>query len=119
MFVRGSGNCSCMTESACYNAVLELSMRLGNATDVLARSPSHSNSSDCALNNHIFDLDTFAKNSLDSSLPWAGRSFDSRLDPPSLPTIFDQPYTENMTLPWLKEDSDNFMTWVPTPSNGR
>ncbi|KAJ6486548.1 hypothetical protein C8R47DRAFT_526319 [Mycena vitilis] len=122
MFDRGSGNCSCMSESACYTAVLELSMRLGNATDVFARSPSHSNYSGCALSSHIFNLDAFAKDSLDSSFPWSGRSFDSSLDPPvppSLPTIFEQPYTKNMSFPWLKGDSDTFMTWLPTPSNGR
>ncbi|KAJ6464643.1 hypothetical protein C8R47DRAFT_1156019 [Mycena vitilis] len=61
MYVRRGGNCGCMTESACYNAVLELSLRLRKAADVLARSPSHSSHSDCPLNNHISDLDAFAK----------------------------------------------------------
>ncbi|KAJ6581890.1 hypothetical protein B0H19DRAFT_1116877 [Mycena capillaripes] len=61
MFIRRGGNCGCLTESACYNAVLELSLRLRRAADVLARSPSHSGHSDCALNTHISDLDAFAK----------------------------------------------------------
>jgi hypothetical protein len=61
MFVRRGGNCGCLNEAACYNAVLELSLRLRKAADVLARSPSHSSYPGCALNTHISDLDTFAK----------------------------------------------------------
>ncbi|KAJ7812753.1 hypothetical protein B0H14DRAFT_2377450, partial [Mycena olivaceomarginata] len=61
MFVRRGGNCGCLSEASCYNAVLELSLRLRKAADVLARSPSHSSHPDCPLNHHISDLDTFAK----------------------------------------------------------
>ncbi|KAJ6534632.1 hypothetical protein DFH09DRAFT_119280 [Mycena vulgaris] len=61
MFVRGGSNCACLNETECYSVVLELSLRLRRAADVLSRSPSHSSLSGCALNTHIADLDTFAK----------------------------------------------------------
>ncbi|KAJ7611921.1 hypothetical protein DFH06DRAFT_1244104 [Mycena polygramma] len=120
MFVQGAGSCACMTESACYNAVLGLSLRLWKAADVLARSPSHARHPDCALNNHISDLDTFAKNSLidvlghSFSLPDPGCGFGpGQMIPPSFPTVFDQPYLENSSFVWPIAVSDNFMSWAP------
>ncbi|KAJ7625559.1 hypothetical protein FB45DRAFT_68917 [Roridomyces roridus] len=61
MFVRRGGNCGCVNDNACYNAVLELSLRLRRAADVLSRSPSHSSNLDCKLNSQISDLDILAK----------------------------------------------------------
>ncbi|KAJ7108874.1 hypothetical protein C8R43DRAFT_185709 [Mycena crocata] len=122
MFIRRGGNCDCLNESACYNAVLELSLRLRRAADVLARSPSHLTNSDCALNTHISDLDSFAKNSLldvpshDSSLN-RGFSF-GRNNSPSSPSIFNsQPYSESTESVWSMGESDNFMSWVPAHRN--
>ncbi|KAJ7622897.1 hypothetical protein DFH06DRAFT_760176 [Mycena polygramma] len=126
MYVRRGGNCGCMTESACYNTVLELSLRLRKAADVLARSPSHSSHSDCPLNNHISDLDSFAKNSLldipsyDSSLMSGVGGFGvgaGKMNPPSPPTIFNQTYAQNGNPAWNLGDSDDFMSWVPTHRN--
>jgi hypothetical protein len=54
------GHCGCLHESTSYNVVLELSLRLRKAADVLARSASHHMGSNCLLNQHIIDLDTFA-----------------------------------------------------------
>jgi hypothetical protein len=54
------GHCGCLHESASYNAVLELSIRLRKAADILARSASHHMGSTCLLNHRIADLDTFA-----------------------------------------------------------
>lgn len=54
------GHCGCLHESASYNVVLELSIRLRKAADILARSASHHMGSNCPLNQRISDLDTFA-----------------------------------------------------------
>ncbi|KAF7356344.1 hypothetical protein MVEN_00966700 [Mycena venus] len=125
MFIRRGGNCGCLNESSCYNAVLELSLRLRKAADVLSRSPSHASHTDCALNTHISELDNFAKYSLldipsyDSPLAASfsrGPGF-GRGNPPSSPSIFEQPYAENSGSAWNMSDSDSFMSWVPTQRN--
>lgn len=54
------GHCGCLHEPASYNVVLELSLRLRKAADVLARSPSHRLGSNCLLTQRIAQLDTFA-----------------------------------------------------------
>jgi hypothetical protein len=54
------GHCGCLHESASYSVVLELSIRLRKAADILARSASHHMGSNCSLNQRIADLDTFA-----------------------------------------------------------
>ncbi|KAJ7203948.1 hypothetical protein B0H12DRAFT_474374 [Mycena haematopus] len=125
MSVRRGGNCSCLNEASCYNAVLELSLRLRKAADVLARSPSHSSHPDCALNTHISELDNFAKNSLldipsydsSSASGFSRGSSSGRVNPPSSPNIFDQSYGENSGSVWNLGDSDNFMTWMPAHRN--
>ncbi|KAG6911125.1 hypothetical protein DXG01_003865 [Tephrocybe rancida] len=53
------GHCGCLHESTNYSAVLELSIRLRRAADILARSPSHHIGSTCLLNQRVSDLDTF------------------------------------------------------------
>ncbi|GLB37466.1 putative GAL4-like Zn(II)2Cys6 (or C6 zinc) binuclear cluster DNA-binding domain [Lyophyllum shimeji] len=58
------GHCGCLRESVNYNAVLELSIRLRKAADILARSPSHHIGSTCLLNQRVSDLDTFTTNTL-------------------------------------------------------
>ncbi|KAL0956556.1 hypothetical protein HGRIS_002693 [Hohenbuehelia grisea] len=59
-----TGHCGCLHESANYNVVLELSLRLRKAADVLARSASHRMGSNCLLYQRISELDTFATNTL-------------------------------------------------------
>lgn len=54
------GHCGCLHEPASYNVVLELSIRLRKAADILARSTSHHMGSNCPLNQRISDLDSFA-----------------------------------------------------------
>ncbi|TFK75363.1 hypothetical protein BDN72DRAFT_892326 [Pluteus cervinus] len=58
------GHCGCLHEASNYNVVLELSLRLRKAADVLARSAGHHMGSNCALNQRIADLDAFATNAL-------------------------------------------------------
>lgn len=56
------GHCGCLNQVANYTAVLELSLRLRKATDILNRSSNHRlNNGGCALGQRIADLDHFAK----------------------------------------------------------
>ncbi|KAG1747340.1 hypothetical protein EDB19DRAFT_1631081 [Suillus lakei] len=48
------GHCGCLTEVTSYNVVLELSLRLRKAADILLGS------SDCSLNQRIVELDALA-----------------------------------------------------------
>lgn len=54
------GHCGCLHEPSSYNVVLELSLRLRKAADILSRSASHHVGSHCFLNQRISDLDAFA-----------------------------------------------------------
>lgn len=51
------GNCGCLHEVASYNVLLELSLRLRKAADVLAHSASHQMGQQCRLHQHISELD--------------------------------------------------------------
>jgi hypothetical protein len=55
------GECGCLTEAANYYAVLELSLRLRRAADVLSRYPRHSEGSACLLKQRIADLDVLTR----------------------------------------------------------
>ncbi|KAG2368030.1 hypothetical protein BDR07DRAFT_1391726 [Suillus spraguei] len=53
--------CGCLTEGSSYNAVLELSLRLRKAANILSRSAYHHlGSNNCALNQRIVELDGLA-----------------------------------------------------------
>ncbi|KAJ7117651.1 hypothetical protein C8R44DRAFT_199559 [Mycena epipterygia] len=114
MFIRRRTNCGCLNETACYSAVLELSLGLRRAADVLARLPSHSTNFDCTLNARIADLDTFVKNSLldrhgyDSCLETGGLSPGDRLGSgrANSSTIFDPSYAAS-SLGWHMSASDS------------
>ena len=54
------GHCDCLHEPANYNVVLELSLRLRKAADILSRSPKHYLGTNCSLHHRISELDTFA-----------------------------------------------------------
>lgn len=59
-FIKQHGShCGCLHEPTSYNVVLELSIRLRKAADILARSTSHHMGSNCPLNQRISDLDSF------------------------------------------------------------
>ncbi|KAJ7117633.1 hypothetical protein C8R44DRAFT_791175 [Mycena epipterygia] len=127
MFIRRGGNCGCLNETACYSVVLELSLRLRRAADVLARSPSHTSNFDCCLNARIADLDTFAKNllldapnydsSLASGLIPGHRLGSGRAHSPHSSTIFDPSYVDSSGSGWDMSASDSFMSWGPGHRN--
>ncbi|KAG1871515.1 hypothetical protein F4604DRAFT_1623404 [Suillus subluteus] len=59
------GHCGCLTEDSSYNVVLELSLRLRKAADILSRSAYHHlGSNNCALNQRIMELDGLAMTTL-------------------------------------------------------
>ncbi|KAJ7698952.1 hypothetical protein B0H17DRAFT_316487 [Mycena rosella] len=116
------GTCGCLNEATCYNVVLELSLRLRKAADVLSRSPRHSMNSACALNTYISELDTLVKNSL-LNLPshsirssTLGRAV-GRDKAAASSNIFDQYYPNDTTFSWDFEDfsvnNDDLMSWAP------
>jgi hypothetical protein len=56
----GDRHCGCLHEPSSYNAVLELSLRLRKAADILSRSATHRMGARCPLNQQVAALDTFA-----------------------------------------------------------
>lgn len=54
-----SGHCGCVQETTNYNNMLELSVRLRKASDVLKRSPSHQLGGFCQLHQRVSELDSF------------------------------------------------------------
>ncbi|KAJ7314913.1 hypothetical protein DFH08DRAFT_423831 [Mycena albidolilacea] len=118
----GRGGCVCLTEGACYNVVLELSARLRQAAETLARSPYHANNSTCGLNTRVSALDALANDSLlglsNHSLGGGPGCGNSPISPP----LFDQFYPNNETpFAWDMDDipgyNDDLMSWIPTHSN--
>ncbi|KAJ7108884.1 hypothetical protein C8R43DRAFT_1043856 [Mycena crocata] len=122
-FIRRGGSCGCLNEATCYNVVLELSLRLRKATDVLARFPGHSNNSACAMNTRISELDTLVKNLLLNFPNRSALSSDLGSEIPSISsTLFDQHYSNNDgTFLWDMDDisgqNDDFMSWMPARGN--
>ncbi|KAJ7185435.1 hypothetical protein C8R46DRAFT_379202 [Mycena filopes] len=114
MHIRGA-NCGCLSETECYNTVLELSARLRRAAEVLARSPSHA-SSTCALASRVSELDILVKNMLLSASDHSGR-------PAVSSALFSAPYGNSETpFSWDMDASsgfnDDFMSWIPTRPTG-
>ena len=54
------GHCGCLNEAASYSVVLELSLRLRKAADILSHSANHRFNNACPLNQRIVNLDAFA-----------------------------------------------------------
>jgi hypothetical protein len=53
------GHCGCLSDSSTYNVLLELSLGLRKAADILSRSPDH-RSEMCLLHRLITELDAFS-----------------------------------------------------------
>ncbi|KAF9450426.1 hypothetical protein P691DRAFT_798133 [Macrolepiota fuliginosa MF-IS2] len=60
------GHCGCPHEAPSYNVLLELSLRLRRAADVLSRSASHQLGHRCSLHQRIAELDVLTTNALGS-----------------------------------------------------
>ncbi|KAF9465067.1 hypothetical protein BDZ94DRAFT_1351055 [Collybia nuda] len=118
------GHCGCLLEPASYNVVLELSIRLRKAADILARSTSHHIGSNCPLNQRISDLDSFATNALGNIIsPPDELASTERPRPISQPSHFynsrTSPKNKTSTSSLRSWDmmpascDDSFMTWEP------
>ncbi|KAJ6495362.1 hypothetical protein C8R45DRAFT_168249 [Mycena sanguinolenta] len=113
----GGGSCGCLTEGACYSAVLDLSARLRRTAEILDRSPSHAHNSTCGLSARISALDTLANDSLlilpDHCLA-SGLGFGNHAN-------LDQSYGNNDTaFAWEMDDIPGYndlMSWIPARSN--
>jgi hypothetical protein len=58
------GHCGCLHDAASYNVLLELSLRLRKAAQVLANSSNHRLGLTCPVNQRVTELDNFASNAL-------------------------------------------------------
>ncbi|KZT11027.1 uncharacterized protein LAESUDRAFT_693551 [Laetiporus sulphureus 93-53] len=76
-------HCGCLNDPALYNVILELSLRLRKAADLLSRSPKHAIGSGtcCLITQNIAELDRFTSNALgnistppDPFVPYAAAS---------------------------------------------
>ncbi|KAJ7158291.1 hypothetical protein C8R43DRAFT_995321 [Mycena crocata] len=97
MFIRKGGKCGCLDEAACYKVVLDLSLRLRKAADVLARFPGHPNNSVCVMNTRISELDTLVKNLVLNFPNRSALSSDLGTDLPSISST---------------RENDDFMSWM-------
>ncbi|KII92583.1 hypothetical protein PLICRDRAFT_50945 [Plicaturopsis crispa FD-325 SS-3] len=59
-----TGHCGCLHDTTNYNILLELSLRLRKAADILGRSVNHRMGSSCLLNQRVAELDAFATTAL-------------------------------------------------------
>lgn len=58
-FPPGGEHCGCLNEASSYQAVLELSLRLRKAADILKCSAYHRMGTQCLISQQVFELDTF------------------------------------------------------------
>ncbi|KAI0699555.1 hypothetical protein BC835DRAFT_538584 [Cytidiella melzeri] len=58
------GHCGCLTDATSYSVVLELSLRLRRAAEVLGHNSKHHPSSHCLIHQRIADLDRRASEAL-------------------------------------------------------
>ncbi|KAI0342114.1 hypothetical protein BDW22DRAFT_1429612 [Trametopsis cervina] len=58
------GHCGCLSDATSYSVVLELSLRLRRAAEVLSRDAKHRTASMCSLHQRITDLDRRASEAL-------------------------------------------------------
>ncbi|KAI0745354.1 hypothetical protein C8Q76DRAFT_638932 [Earliella scabrosa] len=61
---RSDDHCGCLHDHASYSTVLELSLRLRRATEILSRYAKHSTRSDCKVHKGISELDRFTTTAL-------------------------------------------------------
>ncbi|TFK50128.1 hypothetical protein OE88DRAFT_1736402 [Heliocybe sulcata] len=66
------GHCGCLNESSSYTVVLELTLRLRKAAEILGRSRRHHSDSGCLLHQLIVELDAFVANTVGNVAPPTG-----------------------------------------------
>ncbi|KAI0663599.1 hypothetical protein C8Q70DRAFT_368847 [Cubamyces menziesii] len=64
----GEEHCGCLNDHTSYNTVLELSLRLRRATEILSQYAKHGAQSDCKVHRGISELDRFTTTALGNIL---------------------------------------------------
>ncbi|KDR75848.1 hypothetical protein GALMADRAFT_156783 [Galerina marginata CBS 339.88] len=123
--------CGCLNDPTSYNTMLELSLRLRKATDVLGQSPSHRLGGFCHLHQRISELDSFTINALSDISTSPNGIIDSVQESFHQPQIYSHrisPASRGLPAnarPWDMLSSsanspasldDPFMTWEPRRS---
>jgi len=54
-----ASHCGCLHDATSYNAMLELSLRLRKASEILSKSASHHVGGQCQLHQRVSELDSF------------------------------------------------------------
>ncbi|KAF5355136.1 hypothetical protein D9756_005337 [Leucocoprinus leucothites] len=139
--------CGCLQEAASYSVLLELSLRLRKAADVLARSTSHRMGQQCHLHQRISDLDRITSNALGNistppedlsasvmshsdnpqsstcgslrvlTSPLFAHSCQPATSPESLQNMPSWDLSPTVTNSPIVTCEDNFMTWEPSRSS--
>ncbi|KAI1784093.1 hypothetical protein LXA43DRAFT_1044001 [Ganoderma leucocontextum] len=68
MHHRSDEHCGCLNDHTSYHTVLELSLRLRRATEILSRYAKHHPQSDCRVHKEISELDRFTTSALGNIL---------------------------------------------------
>ncbi|KAI0789138.1 hypothetical protein C8Q75DRAFT_174060 [Abortiporus biennis] len=120
------GHCGCLQESVNYNVVLELSLRLRRAAEILRQSPKHNPIADCSLHQCISLLDRLTSEALGNINTSYSTSTSAAMCQPSYrttPAATISPQSLHGVRPWDFKTSaypsppsdDSFMSWEPTP----
>ncbi|THH30783.1 hypothetical protein EUX98_g3406 [Antrodiella citrinella] len=137
-----SGHCGCLSELKSYSVVLDLSLRLRRAAEILGLSPKHLSASDCSIHQRIAAMDRFTTEALaninipsaiyspyaaaDSPISVPGMGYPSLRSPGASdgrPSHLGgvSPQSLHNTRPWDSKPSsyptppgeDCFMSWEP------
>ncbi|KAH8080262.1 hypothetical protein BXZ70DRAFT_640837 [Cristinia sonorae] len=88
-----SGHCGCLSDLKSYSVVLDLSLRLRRAAEILGLSPKHLSVSDCSIHQRITAMDRFTTEALANiNIPSAIYSPYGAADSPMLvPNVMSYP----------------------------
>ncbi|KAI0769716.1 hypothetical protein BD413DRAFT_613740 [Trametes elegans] len=84
-------HCGCLNDHTSYNTVLELSLRLRRATEVLSRYACHGAQSGCRLHRGISELDRFTTTALGNIISPPEPSSQPRTPPLTASGLFGHP----------------------------
>ncbi|KAI0314084.1 hypothetical protein OF83DRAFT_1085889 [Amylostereum chailletii] len=106
--------CGCLMESANYSIVLELSLRLRRAAELLSRHPSHATGGLCLLKQRIHDLDALTTSTL-GNMEMPGGSEPSTMHPHSAPEYFQLQIPDNQGYGWANAGGVSGMPSTVSP----
>ncbi|TCD69807.1 hypothetical protein EIP91_006120 [Steccherinum ochraceum] len=126
-----SGHCGCLGDLKSYSVVLDLSLRLRRAAEILGLSPKHLNASECSIHQRIAAMDRFTTEALANiNIPSAIYSPYAATDSPlSVPPSMMVPYPSPLRSPTGSEGRSSQLggispqslhssrPWDPKPSS--